>query len=118
MTRIINMTPHAVRVISDNENVADRVFMPSGKSIRLESQTYKVGEIDGVPLTRTQYGNPIIVSDGISEELYFETPGVYYIVSAMVAQALPHRKDLLVPAEQVRDSDGKIIGCRSLGTIS
>ena len=118
MTRIINMTPHAVRVFLDAEGVKVHTYMPSGKSIRLESQTYKVGEIDGIPLTRTRYGNPIIVSDGVSEELYFETPGVYYIVSSMVANALPHRKDLLVPAEQVRDSEGRIIGCRSLGTIS
>lgn len=118
MTKVINMTPHAVRVFLDADGVKVHTYMPSGKSIRLESETYKVGEIDGVPLTRTRYGNPIIVSDGLSEELYFETPGVYYIVSAMVAQALPHRKDFLVPAEQVRDSEGKIIGCRSLGTIA
>ena len=118
MTKVINMTPHAVRVFLDADGVNVHTYMPSGKSIRLESETYKVGEIDGVPIIRTIYGNPVIVADGVSEELYFEAPGVYYIVSAMVAQALPHRKDLLVPAEQVRDSDGKIIGCRSLGTIS
>lgn len=118
MARIINMTPHAVRVFLDTEGIKVRTFMPSGKSIRLASETYKVGEIDGIPVTRTRYGNPVIESKMGSEELYFETPGVYYIVSAMVAQALPHRKDLLVPAEQVRDSDGKIIGCRSLGTIA
>lgn len=118
MTKVINMTPHAVRVFLDAEGVKVHTYMPSGKSIRLESETYKVGEIDGIPVTRTRYGNPIIVSDGLSEELYFEAPGVYYIVSAMVANALPNRKDLLVPAEQVRDSEGKIIGCRSLGTIA
>lgn len=118
MTRVINMTPHAVRVFLDADGVNVRTYMPSGKSIRPASETYKVGEIDGVPVTRTRYGNPVIESKMGSEELYFETPGVYYIVSAMVAQALPHRKDLLVPAEQVRDSDGKIIGFRSLGTIA
>lgn len=37
----------------------------------------------------------------------------YYIVSRMVANALPNRKDLLVPNELVRDDQGNIIGCRS-----
>lgn len=32
-----------------------------------------------------------------------------------VKNACPVRKDLLVPAEVVRDADGNIVGCKSLG---
>jgi hypothetical protein len=32
-----------------------------------------------------------------------------------VKSALPERIDLLVPAEMVRDKEGNIIGCQSLG---
>jgi hypothetical protein len=42
-------------------------------------------------------------------------PATYYIVSQLVKSALPHRFDLLVPAEIVRNSAGIIIGCKSLG---
>ena len=41
--------------------------------------------------------------------------GVFYIVSQLVKNALPDRTDLLVPAEVVRDGNGNIIGCKSLG---
>jgi hypothetical protein len=40
---------------------------------------------------------------------------VYYIVSAMVRAALPDRKDLLVPSQQVRDDAGRVVGCKTLG---
>ena len=122
MTRIINLTEQPVRVFLDAECVKARTFMPSGKVVHFkpEVETYKVGEIDGISMTRTQYKmHPIIDAKGISEELYFETPGVYYLVPSSVAKALPHRKDFLTPAEPVFDpEDNCIIGYRSLGTIA
>lgn len=106
MTEIINTTPHAVNVV-DTEGKVIRTFEPSRISVRLSAKTVDAGELDGIRLTRTEYGNP----EGLPEE----ADGVYYIVSAMVKSALPGRPDLLVSAEQVRDSEGRIIGCRSLG---
>ena len=38
-------------------------------------------------------------------------PDTYYIVSKMLAQACPERKDLIFPGTVVRDADGHIIGC-------
>lgn len=64
-------------------------------------------EIDGVKITTTQFGEP----EGLPD---FEE-GVFYITSQLVKSALPQRSDLLVPAEVVRDENGNIIGCKSLG---
>ena len=106
MENIVNMTPHAV-VLLDKEDKVVKTFEPSGSSVRLSSKTVEVGKIGEIRLTETVYGNP----EGLPEE----KEGTWYIVSALVKSALPCRHDLLVPAEQVRDSQGRIIGCRSLG---
>ena len=62
---------------------------------------------DGTPTTRTVFGEPEGLPDFVE--------GTFYIVSQLVKSALPQRNDLLVPAEVVRDSEGNIIGCFSLG---
>lgn len=105
MRKIINKTPHDV-VIVNEEGKAVKVF-PSEGTIRLSMKTVEIGMVGGIRLTKTEYGDP----EGLPEE----TDDVYYIVSAMVKAACPDRKDLLVPAEQVRDEAGRIIGCKSLG---
>lgn len=105
MAKIINKTPHEVKVVNE-EGETLKVF-PSDGTIRLSMKTVEVGEVGGIRLTKTQYGEP----EGLPEEV----DGVYYIVSAMIKAACPDRKDLLVPAEQVRDEAGRIVGCKSLG---
>ena len=41
-------------------------------------------------------------------------PGVGYFVSRFLAARVP-RNDLYFPADEVRDENGRIIGCRALG---
>ncbi len=107
MAMIINTTPHPIQILDDN-NVCVKVFPKGEFTIRLSSSTVDAGfEVEGIKVTTTKYGEVT----GLPEY----HPFVYYIVSAMVKSALPNRTDLLVPAEQVRDSNGLIIGCRSLG---
>lgn len=103
---IINKTPHPVHILDGDNNVI-KTFHKDGELIRLKSETVRHSDIDGVPTSRTVFGNP--------EGLQDQVDGVYYIVSQLVKSALPNRSDLLVPAEVVRDADGNIIGCRSLG---
>lgn len=38
-------------------------------------------------------------------------PDTYYIVSKMLAQACPERKDLIFPGTLVRNESGHIVGC-------
>ena len=104
---IINKTPHAVNIISPDGTTA-RVYERDVIPIRLKQSVVEDAPLpDGTPTTRTVYGEP----EGLPE--YRE--GVFYIVSQLVKNALPNRSDLLVPAEVVRDSEGNIIGCFSLG---
>ena len=103
---IINMTPHSVHIMDAN-NVITNEFPASGNQIRLKAETVIVGALEGVPITRTVFGEPVGLPD--------TTEGTYYIVSQLVKSALPFRKDLLVPAEVVRNEKGVIIGCKSLG---
>ena len=104
---IINATPHAVNLLDEN-NQEVKTWPKGELSIRLKVETVSAEPLpDGTPTTRTQYGEP----EGLPD--YEE--GIYYIVSQLVKSALPNRNDLLVPAEVQRDTDGNIIGCRSLG---
>ena len=103
---IINMTPHPVTVVDADGNVI--TTFPKGDSmIRLSVSTVDAGSVGNVKLTKTVFGEPVGLPN-FSE-------GTFYIVSQLVKNALPSRTDLLVPAEVVRDSNGNILGCKSLG---
>ena len=109
--QLINMTPHAINIIhiDGNKDRFETNHIPaSGNIIRLKAKTVSTGNaINGINITETQYGEP----EGLPE---FED-GVFYIVSGLVKSALPHRADLLVPSELVRNEDNSIVGCQSLG---
>jgi hypothetical protein len=100
---IVNLTPHEVRIIRDGRD--DVVFPPSGDVARLG--TIELG---------TQYG--LEVPYELVEFHHLENPpprkdDVRYIVSLPTALASP-RGDFLVPYREVRDDNGRIIGCRML----
>ncbi len=117
MAKMINCTPAPVRVFLDDECVKGHTYMPSGREMLMHSEPYEVGNIDGIYITRTQRGYPILTGEMADEELYFETPGVYYIVPEAIAYAFPWRRDFLYPAEPVYDGE-KVIGYHSLGTVA
>lgn len=103
---IINLTPHPVNIVDDSGEIV-HTYQKSETMIRLSQTVQKSDPIDGVPTTITNFGDP----EGLQQ--YKE--GTFYIVSQLVKSALPERMDLLVPAEVVRDDQGNIIGCKSLG---
>ena len=103
---IVNCTPHPVMIVDADGNVV-RTIEPNGTPIRLKSETVPAGEHDGIPLSKTVFGEPVGLPDPEEETLF--------IVSQIVKNAIPGRHDLVVPAEVVRDDKGQIIGCRSLG---
>ena len=98
---IRNMTPHEVVLITEKETLK----FPSEGSIRLSSKTEQVGMLEGIPITKTIFG---------SSELPKYKKGTYYIVSSLICQAFPDRKDFLIVNETIRNDKGQIIGCRSL----
>ena len=109
MAVIKNFTPHEIfEVITGTR-------FPSQGVARVSSTLTQIGElqVDGASVPPEGICAPIF------EETYGEVnglpeskTGVYLIVSHMVRDAAKGRTDLLVPGEFVRDSDGKITGCK------
>ena len=104
---IVNLTPHALNIVTDSGTVT---IPPSGIVARCSVRRERVGEVGGIPVNRTVFGDV----EGLPEP----TADTYYIVSAIVAQACPDRSDLLITDDAVRDEQGRIIGCRALATVS
>lgn len=101
---LVNLTPHSVALI-----VADGTIRPilSTGQARCRAVAVPDGDVDGIPAFRVSYGDVTNLPDPV--------PGTYYIVSALVAQAVaPHRPDVLVPHDLVRDVQGNIVGYRGL----
>lgn len=112
MARLINLTPHAIRIVVGDSEL---IVPPSGQVARV-SQGYRdlgtlaFGDVD-VSVVATTYGDII----GLPPE----EPGVFYITSAIVAQAAwaMGRLDVLAPdtgAGAIRDEEGKIVGVTRL----
>lgn len=98
---IINLTPHAVNVHTEN---GISTIHSSGVA-RLTTSRVKVAEANGIPLYNTAYGAVTGLPESQDETVY--------IVSALVREAQPARRDLWSPADLVRDEKGNIIGCKS-----
>lgn len=109
MTSVENHTPHQVRVvIGDNEILFPPVGnVPCVSMIRRECGQMDLGRknVQNIPVYTTMPGKV--------EGLPDERPGVLLIVSALVRTACPARRDLISPAEFVRDATGNITGCKS-----
>lgn len=110
--KLVNLTPHSVNLIAEDGTSYE--VKPSGKLARVTARIVSIGtiEIEGgftMPHTVTEFG--------VVEGLPAPEDGVLYIVSSLVAGRVPDRKDVVIPNESVRDEKGRIIGCKSLGSI-
>lgn len=102
--RLLNYTPHAINVYDSSRNLY--LTIESSGVARVDEKIIQLNKsIEKVPLVIKSYGEVI----GLPEP----REGTYYIVSTIVAQAVSHRKDLVVPSEPVRDLSGVMIGCQS-----
>lgn len=125
--KLLNLTPHEIHIVDCGGN-AILTVPPSGTVARCTTARETVGALavwraaDGthnmgmdedydvdIPVTRTRFG----AVEGLPDQI----PGVFCIVSSVVAQAARHRQDLLIPDDTVRDSEGRIVGCRSLALL-
>ncbi|MCL4217714.1 MAG: hypothetical protein KJ052_12020 [Candidatus Hydrogenedentes bacterium] len=104
--KIINLTPHPVVVLCDGQQHSLAPLLPTP---RVAVRRVQTGTLHGIPLSRIVYGHV--------ENLPGSAPGRYYLVSRIVAEALPQRKDLLFPDDLVRDAHGNVVGCRAFGHI-
>lgn len=98
VVEFINLTPHTVNEITTGNSY------PSKGIARVEVKETKKCLLNNVPIYYVDYGNVMDLPE--PKDL------VFYIVSLMVKEALPNRKDLLSPGELVRNSEGQPIGCK------
>lgn len=98
----VNLTPHDINVVKTDGTVFS--IPKSGDVARCAQSRQDVGVVDGINISTTKFGD---VQDLPDPEI-----GVWFIVSALVRGAVPHRKDVLSPGTLVRDDAGNVIGCQ------
>lgn len=102
MTNIMNLTPHVINIVGDGaQNIA-----PSGKIARVAANKSLVGNVAGIPVFTTAFGDVV--------DLPQPQHDTFFIVSRLVKSACLDRNDVLVPGDPVRDGNGVIIGCNGL----
>jgi len=106
MEKIVNLTPHPIRVKIDDET--EVVFPPSGTIPRVETIETPSEEIDGIPTVTRKLGQVVGLPD--------PQKGVFFLVSSLVFEA-SDRSDLLCPDTGktcIRDGNGNIIAVTRL----
>lgn len=103
--RFINLTPHGLNIWAGEEVYE---IPASGVVARVSQTNVPCGEIGGIPVTRTEYGEVEGLPD--SED------GTSYIVSALVG-GKTNRNDIYIPGPAIRDDRGVIVGARGLMQI-
>ncbi len=111
--RIVNLTPHALNLMPEGPDGPTVTIPPSGQVARCATSRVHVDvvTVDGVaiPVSHTQFGEVTGLPD--------PQPDTIFVVSALVAQAVPDRPDVFIVDDVVRDDQGRIIGARALAHV-
>lgn len=111
--KIVNLTPHALNLMPGGPDGPTVTIPPSGQVARCAVTRVQVDTVTvtgvSVPVNKTQFGT---VSD-----LPDPQPDTIYVVSALVAQAVPNRPDVFMVDDAIRDDQGRIIGARALAHV-
>jgi hypothetical protein len=107
---LVNLTPHPVAIYGNNpvEDGPKEVIPPSGTVTRLATIDLGTQFSDTAVYELVEYGH--------AHDLPARQPGIYHVVSLVVALAC-HRDDLLAPYIEVRNDEGTMIGCRYLQKV-
>ena len=117
---VINCTPHDVNIYTPSG-----CYMRDGCLYRREDeiefpQPFRTYPAAKEPTRAISAQKVEDMADGILVYRWFPEeavnlpdpkPGTYYIVSKMLAQACPERKDLIFPGTVVRNESGDVVGC-------
>jgi hypothetical protein len=105
---LVNTTPHAIKVMLQGEILE----IPAAKMpLRLREETRFIGIAGNIPLFRKE----LILEDTLPPE--DESGEILFVVPVLIAQIFRRRRDLIVPHDFVRDTNGNIIGCRGLAFV-
>lgn len=102
--KIINLTPHNVDICDENGNII-KTYEASGIDARMTFGYDDVDVIDGVPM--------VVRTPRRIKGLPSPQKDTMFIVSNIIMDACPDRKDLLAPVKQVR-INGRVVGCQAL----
>jgi len=111
---VINLTPHPIVLMPYEGCQYCYVDIPTSGEIarcavdRVQVDTITIDDIT-VPVNRTQFGEVTGLPD--------PRPDTIYIVSAVVAQAVPDRPDVFIVDDAVRDDQGRVVGARALAHV-
>lgn len=106
MAHFVSLLPHAVTILTSDGQM---VIEPSGSVARCSQTEEFIMELDGVRVTRQVLGE--VTGLPPREE------GVVFLVSRLVASAVPDRDDLMFPGPLVRDERGVVTGCQGLSVL-
>ena len=110
---IVNLTPHVLNFMPEGPDGPTVTIPPSGQVARCAVDRVQVGTVtvDGItiPVNCTQFGAVTGLPD--------PQPDTIFVVSALVAQAVPDRSDVFIVDDAVRDDQGRIIGARALAHV-
>jgi hypothetical protein len=100
--KFINTTPHTITEVTTGISF----FKDEACQVRVNETFVPLGTLgqESVPIFQRDFGQV--------ENLPAPSPDIIYIVSFLVKQALPDRRDLISPGELVRDAQGCPIGCK------
>lgn len=104
---LLNATPHALNIVQSDGSTL--TLKASGICPRCASSEIVERAIGLIEVTRQTLGHV----EGLPDPV----PGLYFIVSRLVASAADNRDDLLVPGSLIRDDQGKVVGCKGLSRI-
>ncbi|MBT2213444.1 hypothetical protein [Actinomadura sp. NEAU-AAG7] len=108
--RLVNLCGHPVTIMDANGR-ALLELPPDGPAVRRDEHVHESGSVT-LPSGATV---PLYVAGfGAVTGLPARRAGTVYVVSRVVADAVPGRRDLVFPYDPVRDENGRIIGCRGL----
>ncbi len=118
---VVNLTPHTITIYRDHPSYYNHhskcpqfTVKPSGTVARCTEKRELIKKLHiydqgNINISQVRYGDVV----GSAEP----RPETIFIVSMMVAQAAPHRRDFYYPGELVRDEDGVIVGCFGLSQV-
>jgi len=105
---LVNTTPHKINIMLQGEILE----VPAAKQpLRLREEANFIGIAGNIPLFRKEF----ILEDTLPQD---EDGEILFIVPALVAQLFRKtRRDLVVPHDFVRDTNGNILGCQGLAFL-
>lgn len=119
---VINCTPHDVAIYNTTVCLLQggRLYLREEEDAEEHPEPLRVYPAAKEPARVTFAQDPAGMAEGIIFYRWYldeivnlpePKPGTYYIVSKMVAQACPKRKDLIFPGTLVYDADDNVVGC-------